>query len=311
MNDQAQFERLINQIKMLKGSSSINKINKGYSNDQKFIVEKNNRLYLLKCFDLDELANKRAEYEAIQHLEFYKVNCSRGIEIDALPNEHLGYMLLTYTNGEEAADALHSYEASVQYEIGVDAGKELAKMHQWHAPDSIAPWYDRKLAKHEKYMEQYLKGEARLKGDEQFLSFIDHHLHLMRGRPNLFQHDDFHVGNLIVEQGKLAGVIDFNRFDWGDPIHDFLKAGMFSSEVSVPFTIGQIKGYHGNEEPDEHFWTLYSLYLAMTIVSSIVWILKVRPTELAIMQQKLYRVLEDHDSFNNVIPSWYLEGRTQ
>lgn len=40
----------------------------------------------------------------------------------------------------------------------------------------------------------------------------------------------------------------FNRMNWGDPIHDFLKAGMFSSEVSIPFSIGQIKGYHANRE---------------------------------------------------------------
>ncbi|MCE7792052.1 aminoglycoside phosphotransferase family protein [Salipaludibacillus sp. CUR1] len=37
----------------------------------------------------------------------------------------------------------------------------------------------------------------------------------MKQRPNLFQHDDFHLGNIIVNNKKFAGVIDFNRYDWG------------------------------------------------------------------------------------------------
>ncbi|MGO4184819.1 hypothetical protein AB4Z17_26980 [Paenibacillus sp. TAF43_2] len=90
-------------------------------------------------------------------------------------------------------------------------------------------------------------------------------------------------------------------------LHEFLKAGMFSSEISIPFTMGTIKGYHGDQEPDEKFWTLYCLYLAMTIISSIVWILKVRPVELPIMAEKLERVLEDHHYFDSIVPRWYLE----
>ncbi|SYX83066.1 aminoglycoside phosphotransferase family protein [Paenibacillus alvei] len=91
---------------------------------------------------------------------------------------------------------------------------------------------------------------VRIKNDSILLSFIEDNLQLMRHRPNLFQHDDFHVGNLIIKDNQLSGVIDFNRFDWGDPIHEFLKVGMFSSE-------------------------LYTLYLSMCLISSIVWISKV------------------------------------
>ncbi|WP_082311181.1 aminoglycoside phosphotransferase family protein [Paenibacillus sp. FJAT-27812] len=310
MNDERLSELFINEISLLQGSNRISKINKGYSYDQKFIVEKDNQTYLLRSFALNELSAKQAEFAAIRQMQNYDVLCSKPIEMGSLPNSNIGYMLLTYIDGDEATDILPAYSPSIQQAIGLEAGRELAKMHKLLAPAAIAPWHERKLAKHKRYIEQYLNGDARLKGDTAFLAFIDRHLHLMEGRPNVFQHDDFHVGNLIVKNGKLAGVIDFNRLDWGDPVHEFLKAGMFSSEVSIPFTIGQIKGYHVGQEPDEQFWTLYSLYLAMTIVSSIVWILQVRPSELGIMTQKLERVLEDHDHFNNIIPRWYLEERS-
>ncbi|WP_141502897.1 aminoglycoside phosphotransferase family protein [Paenibacillus luteus] len=312
MSDQMKAELFLREIEFFQGSSRIEKINKGYSDDQKFIVEKNGVLYLLKGFAMEELIAKQAEYDAICQMQKFDVRCSKPITIGLLPQGNIGYMVLTYVEGEEATDALPTYSPDIQYAIGLEAGAELAKMHIWHAPASSESWHNRKLAKHKRYMDEYLRlpSQYRIKDDKRFLAFIDRHLHRMKGRPNVFQHDDFHVGNLIIKQGELAGVIDFNRMDWGDPVHDFLKAGMFSSEVSIPFTIGQIKGYHGNREPDELFWTLYSLYLAMSIVSSIVWILKVKPEELGIMTSKLERVLEEHDHFHSTIPSWYLKEQS-
>ncbi|MDQ0257325.1 aminoglycoside phosphotransferase (APT) family kinase protein [Evansella vedderi] len=39
----------------------------------------------------------------------------------------------------------------------------------------------------------------------------------MKERPVVLQHDDFHCN------GLYNGMIDFNRFDWGDTWHDFYK----------------------------------------------------------------------------------------
>ncbi|MFC3800480.1 hypothetical protein [Cohnella sp. GCM10012308] len=96
----------------------------------------------------------------------------------------------------------------------------------------------------------------------------------------------------------------FNRYDWGDPIHELVKVGIFSAEVSVPFSVGQIQGY-SEREPDDEFWKLYSLYLAMTLISSVVWCLKVKPDELDSMLMKIHKVLDDHNNFVLTVPKWY------
>jgi aminoglycoside phosphotransferase (APT) family kinase protein len=67
------------------------------------------------------------------------------------------------------------------------------------------------------------------------MEFIEKNERYIKNRPNLFQHDDFHAGNIIVKENRYAGVIDFNRYDWGDPIHEFYKLALFSREVSIPF----------------------------------------------------------------------------
>src|SRR5208282_5231031 len=98
-------------------------------------------------------------------------------------------------------------------------------------------------------------------------------------------------------------------YDQGDPIHEFLKLGLFASEISIPYSIGQIQGYFDGNEPDELFWRLYSLYTAMALVSSVVWIQQVKPEETLEMMAKIERVREDHDDFRSFIPRWYTLNR--
>lgn len=181
-------------------------------------------------------------------------------------------------------------------------------MHQYFAPKHISPWYERKATKHQRYMDEYLNGGVRVRHDDKIISFIEQNMKYMEHRPNVFQHNDFHVGNIIVKDKRLSGIIDFNRYDWGDPIHDFLKVGIFSREVSIPFSNGQLKGYFQNEQPGEAFWRLYSLYLAMCVFSSVVWTLKVTPGSMDEMLDKIYTFLEDHDYFERMKPKWYQEN---
>ncbi|MCM3783485.1 aminoglycoside phosphotransferase family protein [Neobacillus mesonae] len=300
---------LLEHIPFLTGEIEITPINKGYSDDHKYLVLKNKEKLLLKTFDAKQFTQRQAEYNALVKMKELDVNCTRPIDLGLLQEFNAGYMILSYIEGSDAIEEISGYPADIQYKLGYTAGMELRKMHDYKAPEEIPSWFERKLSKHESYVDAYSKLGVRIKQDGKIRSFIDDHVELMRARPNLFQHDDFHVSNLIVKEGQLAGIIDFNRFDWGDPVHEFLKVGMFSSEISVPFSIGQIRGYHMGEEPDALFWKLYSLYLAMSLISSIVWILKVKPDELSIIMEKVDRVLDDHDYFERTIPKWYSLGQ--
>ena len=289
-----------------KDQISIEPIMKGYSSDQKYSVLYHQNRYLVKLFDEKLLASKQQEYEVLTRLRQLGVKCSDPIALGINEHSNMGYLVLSYIEGEDAADLLPRHSSSVQYRIGQEAGRQLRSIHQIEAPNTMQPWAERKLAKHRRYMDRYKSLEYKLPNEEKLIAFIDENVHLMQGRPDLLQHDDFHATNLIVKDEQLAGVIDFNRMDWGDPIHEFLKVGFFSAPVSIPFSIGQIRGYHDDQEPTEQFWQLYSLYVAMSIISSMVWITSVKPEETEQMLQLCQRVLEDHRYFESMIPSWYM-----
>lgn len=305
MNEMDIHDWIRKDIPFLQGYRSIEQIHKGYSGDLKFIVRKDGIGYLLKCFRIEEWEQRQAEYLVLRQMERIGVKCSYPVDKGRLSERPLGYMILTYVEGEDASDALPLYSEEEQYRIGIESGRQLSIIHSIAADDRMEGWHVRKLPKHLRYMEQYKQGGIRIAGDSRIVSFIDDNVHLMKDRPNLFQHDDFHTANLIVRNKELAGVIDFGRMDWGDPVHDFLKTGFFSAEVSVPFSVGLIRGYRRMEEPDEHFWRLYALYVAMCAISSIVWIMKVKPEEKDIMLSIIDRVVNDHDGFALDKPRWY------
>nr|WP_246096311.1 aminoglycoside phosphotransferase family protein [Paenibacillus sinopodophylli] len=301
------YERFRNSIPLLVHSKKLEQIHKGYSSDDKYIVYNRNGhpSYILRTYSIDQDKNKRLEFSRLQLMEKHDVKCSRPIEIGTLPEQELGYMIVSFIEGNEASEELLLLTEEEQFNIGVQAGLELKKIHQVSCPDHMKSWGERMAAKHHQYRVEYAKCGVAINNEEKLLSFIDDKLHLMKDRPNLFQHDDYHIGNLIVKDGKLSGIIDFNRYDWGDPIHEFVKVGIFSAEVSVPFSVGQIQEYNHYNEPDDEFWQLYSLYLAMMLVSSIVWILKVKPDESDIMLKKIHKVMDDHNNFERMIPKWY------
>lgn len=295
---------LIKQIPLISNCKEVVEIKKGFSSDEKYLIHMpNDNKLLLRVFNLEELELKNTEFSILERMQDYNVTCSQPIAIGEVGNR--GYMITSYIEGKDAEDEISKYSEQEQYNIGYEAGNELKKMHQFPAPNHVTSWYSRKVEKHKKYIDAYLACGVKIKNDHKILNFIDENIQLMKQRPNLFQHDDFHLGNIVVNDKKFAGVIDFNRYDWGDPIHEFLKIGIFSREVSIPFSIGQIRGYFNNNEPDENFWRLYSLYLAMCVFSTVVWTLNTIPNNMNEMLDKVYTFLEDHDYFSRIIPKWY------
>ncbi|NLA99924.1 MAG: phosphotransferase [Methanomicrobiales archaeon] len=79
--------------------------------------------------------------------------------------------------------------------------------------------------------------------------YIQENIPCIRDAGRTFLHGDHRPANLIVRGGRLTGIIDLNRYDWGDPVHDFLKTAFFTRATSIPFSVGQIDGYHEGAVP--------------------------------------------------------------
>ncbi|MFX3672907.1 MAG: aminoglycoside phosphotransferase family protein [Paenisporosarcina sp.] len=296
---------LQSRIKLLHNAIKIEKLSKGYSPDKKYVVVDNyeNR-YLLRIGEIGGYERKKVEFQVLNDIQQYKVQAPLPIDIGVIEDLGICYNIYSYIEGEDAKGVLPFLTEQDQYKIGLEAGKDLSRMHKHPAPLTIEHWYDRAMQKHYRYLEKYKTCGIKIENDDKIIDFIESNSHYLRNRPNQFQHDDFHLENIILEANQYVGVIDFNNYEWGDPLHDFVKVAMFSREESIPFSVGQIHGYFNNNIPED-FWRLYSIYVAMVIFSSVVWSIKVSPVQLDKMIERIYVVLEDHKNFELIKPTWY------
>lgn len=284
-------------------NSTVDKLAKGWSNDEKYHFKSDSCGYLITIFKLEHYNHKLKQFEILKKMVALGVKVPKPVEI--FRDSNFGYMVVFYIDGIDAEAALKELNEETQYTIGLQAGKQLKLMHQIQAPLELESWYDRKKKKHSKYLEAYKKLRIKLRHEKKLEDFIDKNIELMIGRPNLFQHDDFHVGNIILKNENVAGIIDFDLMDWGDPIHEFVKIGTISRKTSIPFCIGQIHGYLGNSEPDELFWKLYSLYHCMAVISTVVWVQRFHPNRLDEAMEGVNELLNDHNYFEDIQPKWY------
>ncbi|EEL65275.1 MULTISPECIES: aminoglycoside phosphotransferase family protein [Bacillus] len=292
-------------IQIVKDAANIEEISKGFSPDKKYIITNaNNEKYLFRTGDIKEYERKKIEFQILNEMVKRNVQAQRPIEIGILEEEGVCYSIFSYLEGEDAKKLLPTYSPKEQYDIGIEAGKDLAKMHTYEAPNNILPWYERAMKKHSKYVEAYKTCGINIKNDDKIIKFIEENEIYLKNRPNRFQHDDFHLENIIVRDARYVGVVDFNGYDWGDPIHDFVKIALFARDISIPYSIGQIEGYFNGRIPEE-FWNLYAVYVGMTVFSSVVWTLLAAPHMLDDMLERLTIVLEDHNNFELSKPIWF------
>ncbi|PWR70204.1 aminoglycoside phosphotransferase family protein [Methanospirillum stamsii] len=293
----------------------IEPVRKGYSDDKKFLLTaKTGERFLLRITESDDtqiLSGRKEMYSLMDTLTRYSSLVPRSRACWISEDSHSCIMIHEYMEGDDGEATLHQYSPDIQYEIGYHAGIELKKLHHLAAPDTLSSWYDRKKQKHERYCDAC--NREHLAPEELDLEpvhrYIADNIHLMKDVSQTFQHDDYHPANLIINNGQLTGIIDFNRYDWGDPIHDFYKLAFFSREISIPFSRGQIDGYFmGNVPPD--FWKRYALYNAMSIVPSIVWFSRMASRKEFGEQLKkaiilIKTLIDDHKGFTSAIPYWY------
>ncbi|MFJ7310750.1 aminoglycoside phosphotransferase family protein [Peribacillus frigoritolerans] len=298
------IKTLQDRLKLLQNATRIEKLTKGYSPDKKYVVYSDDNKFLLRVGDMEGYQKKKIEFQILNQMQQFNVQSPQPIDIGIIDELNSCYNIYSYIDGIDAKEAIHTLTVEEQYKIGMEAGRQLSRMHLYEAPSTVNTWYDRAMDKHYRYLSAYQSCGIKIKNDEKIIDFIEKNKQHTKNRPNHFQHDDFHLENIIVKDKQYGGVIDFNNFDWGDPLHDFVTVALFQRELSVPFSMGQIEGYFGNNVPED-FWMLYSIYTGMVIFSSVVWSLRFAPEQLDEMITRLYVVLEDHKNFELLKPTWY------
>ena len=305
---------LFEGIPGLESWAKVEPVNKGWSRDDKYYVETGRgEKLLVRVSDIADLPRKEKEYEALQRLSGIPILMSRPVAFGTCNAGKHAFTVLTWIDGVPADERLPGLPRKDQYELGYIAGRVLREIHTIPAPDGQPDWAERFNRKIDRNIRNHEACEFKLPFAHNIISYIDANRHLLQNRPQVFQHGDYHCGNMIVIPTGELGVIDFNRLDYGDPWEEFNRI-VWCAAVSPHFASGRINGYFGAGDtvdgrvdvPGE-FFKLMALYIGSNMLSSVPWAIPFGQSEVDTMVTQARAVMDWYDDYRGYVPKWYVE----
>lgn len=285
-------------------SKSMIPITKGWSGDKKYcITVADGNKYLLRISPADKHDTKKIEFEMMQRVAALGVPMCQPIEF-GICDEGV-YVLQGWIEGKDAEEVVSLLSEQEQYEYGLEAGQILNLIHSVPTAPIQEDWdarfqrkIDRKIQMYEDCPIKYEKGQA-------FLNYINSNRHLLKDRPQCFQHGDYHIGNMMIRDDDKLQIIDFDRSDYGDPWEEFNRI-VWCAQKSTLFATGMVNGYFNYDVPFD-FWRLLALYISCNTLSSIPWAIPFGQGEIDTMINQANTVLQWYNDMKNSVPTWYKE----
>ena len=283
---------------------SVECISKGWSSDEKYLITTGTgELLLLRLSDIERYDAKKKEYDIIVKYSKLGIKMSEPIEFGICNDGKNVYMLLTWIEGRDLEEVLPSLSEEEQYKLGRQAGSILKRIHSIPLDENDIP-VTTKRSKKLLQLSAYEESHVRIAGDEVAIKYVKDNIDRIWREKPVYMHGDFHPGNLILMSNGSIGVIDFNRWEIGDPYEEFYKLESFGIESSIPYCIGQIDAYFNDDIPKE-FWITLAVYVAHASLYSIKWAEKFGQDEIDGMVKRCRRAFVDYNDFKSVIPKWY------
>jgi aminoglycoside phosphotransferase (APT) family kinase protein len=212
-------------------------------------------------------------------------------------------VIQSWIDGVDAEAIIPTMSQTQQYGYGLDAGKILEKIHGLPAPLDVPDWETRFNAKIDRKIAMYADCPLKYENGEAMLQYLAENRHLLKDRPQSYQHGDYHIGNFMLTTDGVLTVIDFDKDDFGDPWEEFNRI-VWSAQAAPFFAAGMVDGYFDGDVPME-FWNLLALYICSNTIGSLPWAIPFGEGEVAVMRKQAKNVLHWYDNMRCTVPTWY------
>lgn len=282
-------------------------VEKGWSGDKKYgAVAANGTKYFLRISPPDRYDRRKREFEQMERVFDLGIPMAKPLEFGTCPEGV--YTIEGFVSGVDGEEFICGLAAERQYAYGLDAGRILAKLHTLPAPPDAPDWETRFRAKIDRKLAMYETCPLKYRCDQPFLTYIRENRHLLANRPQTWQHGDYHIGNMMVDETGVLTIIDFDRDDFGDPWEEFNRI-VWCAQAAPAFASGMVDGYFEGNVPMD-FWKLLVLYICSNTLSSLPWAIAFGAEEIRTMEKQADEILQWYDYMTNPLPTWYIRRNT-
>lgn len=279
-------------------------IDKGWSGDRKYCVrDEEGRRYLLRIASPERKMRVNSTFENMQRICRLGIPMCESLEWGEC--EEGIYVLQTWIDGDDAEKVVSAMSVQKQYAYGTMAGEILCQIHSIPAPPGAHDWekyFNRKI---DRKLAQYRDCPLKYPGGEKMIAYVEENRHLLSNRPVMYQHGDYHIGNMMIDREGRLVIIDFDKDDFGDPWEEFNRI-VWCAQAAPSFARGMVDGYFSGHVPEE-FWKLLALYIANNTLSSLPWAIPFGSEEVDVMLKQGRDVLRWYDGMRDPVPAWYRE----
>ncbi|HHT7816655.1 TPA: aminoglycoside phosphotransferase family protein [Streptococcus suis] len=278
-------------------------LTKGWSTDQKYKVQLDDgRFCLLRIAERPAYEAKRLEFQLVEKLFGLGLPVAEPLSFWA--DDLSVYTLYEWVQGQDMNEVASDLPDSVLYDLGCQSGQYLRTLHALPIDQSQRDWnsfyqakIDNKLAAYQAASHSYPNGQA-------MIDFVQANRHLLEGRPIAYHHGDFHTGNFLLGRDGKLKILDFDRYDIGDPWEEFNRL-IFTADLSPAFARGQVDAYFDGAIPEE-FWRLMALYVTVNSLGALSWAEQVDSEQIPLMKLQAQKISEWYEYFNHHLPKWYM-----
>ena len=127
--------------------------------------------------------------------------------------------------------------------------------------------------------------------------------HLLKDRPQSYQHGDYHIGNMMIDSHGVLTIIDFDQDDLA--IHGrnltVLSGARKQRRLLLPVwwmaTLAAISRWNSGN--------CLLFYICSNTLGSLPWAMPFGEGQIQVMRKQAAQVLEWYDGMKNVVPTWY------
>lgn len=277
-------------------------IEKGWSCDKKYCaVTEDGTKYLLRITPTEKSSTRHEMFRMQQQVAELGVPICEPLEFGTC-DEGI-YMIQTWIDGNDAEDFIINLSDEDTYNYGVKSGEILKVIHSIPAPLEQENWESRFNKRIDMKLKMYAECPIKYDNIDSILDYIENNRHLLKDRPQVFQHGDYHIGNMMITKSGELRIIDFDRYDFGDPWEEFNRI-VWCAQKAPFFATGMVNGYFNSDVPMD-FWRLLALYVSSNTLGSLPWAVPFGKGEIDTMKNQCKEILSWYDNMQNVVPTWY------
>ena len=207
----------------------IEKINEGYSGDDKYKVQKDGKFFLLRVGDLAKATEKEAEYNQLMLYADKEINTQKPITFGRTNDKF--YSIVTWVDGTPIMDNIKEDDSLDYYQLGHNVGVELKKLHCASRGEDKTDWMDviekRATSFLEKFHSLNIEEFACSRYAEQY---ILKNMSLMAERPQVMLHGDLVI---VLQMVKSMVILAHPHLNFGKFSNSMLRYMLLNIYLSL------------------------------------------------------------------------------